>query len=1403
MPMTTEAKRQLASTIRALRERLLTDLHSATEAAYQLSISRVQDTSLDEAGRRRRGRLLGWMAEQQQADQARALADFRLEAEQQAAYTLLNRLVLLRLLEAMGLRRAKVLSGGWQSRAYQEFREMAPALVRDDASEGYGFLLQLVFEELALELPGLYGPAGVATLIPVPPATLRAVVEALNDPGLESCWTDELTLGWVYQYWNDPQREALDEKIHGGGKIEPHEIASKTQMFTERYIVDWLLQNSLGPLWLAICQRHGWTPQVVAEGTLEELEARRVDWRAKREAGEVDLTALMPLHTEAERRWAYYVPQPIPADALEKAPDSLREIRLLDVAVGSGHFLVVAFELLFALYQEEAHHRGLVDDPAWSDRAIVESILENNLHGVDIDPRAVQIAAAALWLRARQYCADARPGRLNLVASALRLGGLRDDDPALVELREAVAEETGIPGELTDRIIRALRGADHLGTLLRVDREVDETIQRYERREAALADRRTPDMFDETPMGVADFQADAARRTVLERLEVFLARHTAGDDLGLRLRGEQLAAGVRFLRLVRAGSYHLVVGNPPYQGTSRMRDSREVERCYPLGKADLYAAFLQRGLELVREGGVSALLTMRNWMFIKQYKGLREWLLGGFDLRGLGDFDRGAFEEVPDEVVSVVVSVFQKEPPRGTGSFALQPTPLEDTSRDRQRTRRKRAATVCQMGRYEFDPETLKVVPEWPVVYWWNYEMLNAYRSSPLIGSIAPGRLGVRTSDDTRFLRIPWELIPDAVSVSKTPLGSEAYDWAPYIKGGEGRTWIEPLSTHFRWTSTGLEVKVKLQMAYNMSTQSPEFYFRRGVAFSMIGAKFGARVHRYPSIFGNKGSSVFPDDLANAVCSMNSTRARHILQSLNPGIGFEVGDVNRLPLFPIPNADDIYTTLDTAFTTHESHREPSVEFRTPGPSPWRHAQDWAQRAVDRPAGEPLPPYEPELDPEPPTDHLSFALGVALGRFDAEGGGILDPTRDKLDHALPHGILFLDGSLASDAPGDSLDHPAAHPLLDAWHTHGPSIAAKTDLRTWLRLKCFPDVHRTLYENRPIHWPLSSPRRSFVAWINIHRWTPRTLRFLLADHLHPSLTRLDGEINDLRSARDSAEPQNARDAEKRLAPLLKHREELAEFIKLVEQCADQGPPPPDAKTPARETDAPYAPDLDDGVMINSAALWPLLEPQWKDPKKWWKELASASGKKDYDWSHLAMRYWPTRVDEKCRQDPSLAVAHGCFWTYHPARAWAWELRLQDEISPDFRIEEAPYRDHPEHSTLRQRFLHDQPQQALTAIAKEAQRRRGRGKKARPLAEMHILEPSLWRQHPAACWELEEQIIHQQSADFQLRAPDEPEARAAFMAANRGKVDERRGLLASLDLRGGLLDLEDEDLEEDDEP
>lgn len=1383
MVMTPVAKEQLSKTIRALRTRLLEDFKSANDTTYKYSIRRIDQAKLSEANATRRRRIEEWVAEQTRGEAGkktkRTAEDFRRDLEKQAAYTLLNRMLILRLMEAMGLHSGDLVSKGWNSEAYKSFRYFSQEIVGGDESEGYSILLQMVFDDLAIDMPGLYGTGGISDLIPVPSKTLRAVIEAFADATLETCWTDDMTLGWVYQYWNDPEREALDEKINDGGKIEPHEIASKTQMFTERYMVDWLLQNSLGPMWLAMCKKQGWSPLAESTGTLEKLEQRRVEWRAKREAGEVALTELMPMHTQLEQLWAYYVPQVIPEDAIVEAPETVRELKILDPAVGSGHFLVVAFDLLFAMYNEESVHRGEGGMEAWSSKSIVEKILENNLHGIDLDPRAVQIAAAALWLKAKTTCREAHPGHLNLVASNLQLASLPDNDPALIELRSAVENETGMPAKLTDTIVQSLRGADHLGSLLQIDKAVDEAITHHETSLAARPVHYKRDLFGSSIANqkTIDFDATATRQSLLEGLERFLQSHTSGEDLGLRTRGEQLAVGVRFMRMLREGQYNLIVANPPYQGSSKLAAYDYIEYQYPLGKADLYAAFLLRGLQLVRDGGVSSMLTMRNWMFIKQFSALREHLLTSHRLRALGDFDRGAFEGTPDEVVAVAVCVFGKSSVPGI-SFAACPTQHSDRSRDNERTQRKRAATLCHVGTYKFDLEALKVIPEWPLIYWWDRDLLYRYETGPLFIDQYQVAVGLQTGNNYRFVRSAWEVqlsVVDRSTVFK-PFTDDELPWKPYVKGAAGVLWVEPLNDVIWYPRTHHPAYDLLPSA--RYGQGAAFYGAPGVAFTKIGAIFSARRFRYASIFDVAGSAAFGADLEEVICLLNSAFGKRVLMDLNPTVNFQVGDVKRLAVVPIASAHDIWTEIESAFGSHESHREPSVEFKHPGPSPWRYAQEWAQLAVDQPHELPLPKYVEVLAPELPTDHLSFALGVALGRFDRTGKGILDPNSEEVSHALPSGILFLNGALPEFDFSDSLGHVASRCLHDAWSEFGSHIVPQASLRDYLREKFFSDIHKSMYENRPIHWPLSSAKKTFVAWINIHRWNVNTLRSLLADHLQGNaLPRIDGELEDLRQAR----AEGAKGSDARFLQVQKWKEELDEFIALVKECAEKGPPPTDDKCPTREVDARYDPKLDDGVMINSAALWPLLEPQWKDPKKWWKELAVASskGNKDYDWSHLAIRYFPKRVDEKCKKDPSLGVAHGCFWKYHPAKAWAWELRLQDEVAPDFRIEEASYRGDVGEVEHRATYLRDHTLEAIATIEKEVLRRR-KDALGKIIQEMTILEPGLWSTEPEACWDMESRIIKKQEFGFRLIAPDEAEARAKLISETPQKETGRRRML-----------------------
>ena len=245
-------------------------------------------------------------------------------------------------------------------------------------------------------------------------------------------------------------------------------------------------------------------------------------------------------------------------------------------------------------------------------------------------------------------------------------------------------------------------------------------------------------------------------------------------------------------------------------------------------------------------------------------------------------------------------------------------------------------------------------------------------------------------------------------------------------------------------------------------------------------------------------------------------------------------------------------------------------------------------------------------------------------------------------------------------------------------------------------------------RPIYFPLSSQKKNFVAFISIHRWQDDTLQTLLADYLIPELSQIEGELNDLLEARNQSDKKSQNKAEERYSKVLQLQTELKTFIELVQKCAEAGTPPANPKDTPREADARFKMNLDDGVMVNSAALWSLLEPQWNQPKKWWSELCNAQGKKDYHWSHLAARYFPERVNAKCQQDPSLAVAHGCFWKYHPQKAYEWELRLQDEIAPDFAINQN------DSDSLREEFESENSELVLELKEKEDKRRERKRKK-----------------------------------------------------------------------------------------
>jgi hypothetical protein len=262
---------------------------------------------------------------------------------------------------------------------------------------------------------------------------------------------------------------------------------------------------------------------------------------------------------------------------------------------------------------------------------------------------------------------------------------------------------------------------------------------------------------------------------------------------------------------------------------------------------------------------------------------------------------------------------------------------------------------------------------------------------------------------------------------------------------------MDPCDDIGLWAHHGLEIKVlaaHLYGSYTRQIRNERVYFQSGVSFTMLGSEFEGRLHRWRCVIDSKGSSVYPgsiQDIAHCVCILNRREAQEVLRALNPTLSFQVGDVARLPVVAIPWASEVVAQIVSSFGEREQHRETSSEFVRPGPHRWTSAQRWASEAVEARPSALTQSTHSQVEPEPPTAHLSFAIGVALGRFGANGEGILTAAPTT---ALSHGILYL--SEASDDE-DSLANPAGKDIIDAWAQHGANIDDKRTLKDYLRDK----------------------------------------------------------------------------------------------------------------------------------------------------------------------------------------------------------------------------------------------------------------------------------------------------------------------------------------------------------------
>jgi hypothetical protein len=537
------------------------------------------------------------------------------------AFTVLNRLAALRMAEARGLLVESV-GNGFQAKGFQLYARLAGTGL-GETGDAYRCYLFSVFDELSRDLPGLFdrfSPQG--RLFPREAALLQAL-NLINDADIAPLWSEDETIGWIYQYFNSKEeRKAMRDASQA--PRNSRELAVRNQFFTPRYVVEFLVDNTLGRLWFN------------ATGGATGLRDR----------------------------CQYLLVKPGEAPRVATKPRDPRTLKLLDPACGSMHFGLYAFDVFAEIYREawaweQQHGPGSLDVSTNPDttfrplsqtyeseaaflRDVPRLIIEHNIYGVDIDPRAAQIASLALWSRAQRAWqsegvkAKDRPliGRGHVVPAIA--------PPAERELRQQLSANLDKrDAELFEKTLQLLKGLPEMGVLLQVERELPNLVRQvYVGKGTGLFAQQERETWQ---------QAEA-------RLFVALSEfaHAANSTFQGRLFAQDALQGLRLIDLCRE-KFDVVVMNPPF-GALAANTKDLLVKAYRLSNSDLMSIMVERGLELLRVGGRIGAITSRACFYLSSFQKWREQVvLGIAKPEVMADLGHGVMDDAMVEAAAYVL----------------------------------------------------------------------------------------------------------------------------------------------------------------------------------------------------------------------------------------------------------------------------------------------------------------------------------------------------------------------------------------------------------------------------------------------------------------------------------------------------------------------------------------------------------------------------------------------------------------------------------------------------------------------------------------------------------------------------------------------------------------------------
>ena len=648
-------------------------------------------------------------------------------------------------------------------------------------------------------------------------------------------------IGWLYQFYIS---ERKDEVFAKKGKFEADEIPAATQIFTPNWIVKYMVQNTVGRIYLDN----------------------------------------NPYETQLQKKWRYLVEPP------EKTSDryllkynELTDLKVADLACGSGHILNECFDLLYDLYIAEGYGRG----------EAVENIFSHNLTGIDLDTRAKQLSQFALLLKACQK--DAAFADAHVLPNVLDMTGVVPalDKKAMTETcLQFVGGYDDVAGEMLEEDFELLKEADNLGSIM-----IFNINENYHNMLRTHYEDWTKNGTDDCPANI-----------------------------------KQLLPGVKVI-LTLTEHYHALVMNPPYMGGGKMNSvlSKYVKDNYEEGKADLFSVFMFMGMERLADGGKMAQINMQSWMFLSSFKSLRHIFLHNYAIDSMLHLGPRTFDELSGEVVQNTAFVLTKpqDPYGGITMAEIRALPkseqeiwkqrfYEDTEKDMDElflgnpkgiyyrlVDGKNCADKEQMflankdgnedGKHIYYPNVEQLnfekIPDAPIGYWVSEKEQKQFIQG-LLNKYAKPCKGIDTGENAYFLKLWFEVSSNEIDDS---LGQGK--WVPYNKGGGFRRWYGFREYVLKWNGSEEELASRLSWITKKPTlRNKNYWFKESFTWSSISSDgFSARFSPKGALFDNGGSSVFSENNLYLIGGLiNSKVANRYFEFLAPTLNFQPGDVGHI-----------------------------------------------------------------------------------------------------------------------------------------------------------------------------------------------------------------------------------------------------------------------------------------------------------------------------------------------------------------------------------------------------------------------------------------------------------------------------------------------------------------------------